>query len=331
MKAEFLQQYYDANGTPFRACVVANFTISQPLASYVPRLYNWIIKNSKLSPLVKGMLGFAKERSLPEVGKTTLRKWVRRQIRSQNQPAKGRAVYLFCDEFTEYNDVGIGQTAYRLLTALGYDVRLVKHLESGRTYLSKGLVRKAKAIANSNIRHLKDTITAETPLVGIEPSAILTFRDEYPDLADESLLADARKLAKHALLIDEFLAQEMDAGHITQSVFAETPRKIKLHGHCYQKAFHLVEHTSKILSFPKGHEVTVIPTGCCGMAGSFGYEKEHYGVSMKVGELVLLPTVRNTPHEVLIAAPGTSCRHQIKDGAARVAYHPVEILWEALK
>ncbi|MFB2117984.1 FAD-binding and (Fe-S)-binding domain-containing protein [Parapedobacter sp. 2B3] len=331
MKAEFLQHYYDADGTPFRAWVIANFTKSQRLAAYVPGLYNWIIKSNTLSPLVKRILGFAQDRSLPEVGKTTLRRWVRRQARSQRRPATGRTVYLFCDEFTEYNDVGIGQTAYRLLTALGYDVRLTKHLESGRTYLSKGLVRKAKAIANRNIRYLKEVITEETPLIGIEPSAILTFRDEYLDLADEPLLTDAHKLAKHALLIDEFLVREMDAGNISTAAFSETPRQIKLHGHCYQKAFHLVEYTSKMLAFPKGHEVTVIPSGCCGMAGSFGYEKEHYDVSMKVAELVLLPTVRDTPPEVVIAAPGTSCRHQIKDGAARVAYHPVEILWQALQ
>src|SRR5690606_17248346 len=192
-------------------------------------------------------------------------------------------------------------------------------------------VRQAKSIANRNVRYLKDTITAETPLIGIEPSAILTFRDEYPDLVDEQLLADASALAKNALLIDEFLAREMDAGHINQASFSGAPRQIKLHGHCYQKAFHLVDDTAKILSFPPGHEVAVIPSGCCGMAGSFGYEKEHYEVSMNVGELVLLPAVRNTPPEVLIAAPGTSCRHQIKDGAQRQAYHPVEILWQALR
>lgn len=331
MKAEFLQHYYDANGTPFRAWVIANFTKSQRLAAYVPGLYNWVIKSNVLAPLVKGVLGFAQDRSLPEVGKTTLRSWIRSEKRRRNQHGERRTVYLFCDEFTTYNDVGVGQTAYRLLTALGYEVKLTRHLESGRTYLSKGMLRQAKVIANRNIGYLKDAITAETPLVGIEPSAILTFRDEYPDLVDEQLLDDAQKLAKNALLIDEFLAREMDAGHISPASFSEMPRQIKLHGHCYQKAFHLVDYTTKILSFPKGHEVTVIPSGCCGMAGSFGYEKEHYEVSMKVGELVLLPTVRNTPAEVLIAAPGTSCRHQIKDGAHRQAYHPVEILWQALR
>ncbi|GGH03423.1 oxidoreductase [Parapedobacter pyrenivorans] len=332
MKAEFLQHYYDANGTPFRTWVIANFTKSQQLASYFPKLYNATISSRILSPLVKQVLGFAKNRSLPKVGRTTLRKWIEKQQPPSGwQPTQKKQVYLFCDEFTEYNDVSIGQATYRLLTALGYQVELARHVESGRTYLSKGLVRKAKAIANTNVNYLKDLITTNTPLIGIEPSAILTFRDEYPDLVDKELQKDAYQLAKHTLLIDEFLAMEMEAGHIVESMFSDVPRQVKLHGHCYQKAFHLVEHTAKILAFPKGYEVTVIPSGCCGMAGSFGYEKEHYDVSMKVGELILLPTVRSTPDEVLIAAPGTSCRHQIKDGAQRTAYHPVEILWEALR
>ncbi|RQP11292.1 MAG: FAD-binding oxidoreductase [Parapedobacter sp.] len=330
MKAEFLQHYYDANGTPFRAWVIANFTKSQQLASFFPRLYNAVIHHKALSAVVKRALGFAKDRSLPDVGDTTLRKWVKKQRPVSQTGTRGRQVYLFCDEFTDYNDVSIGQTTYRLLTALGYEVKLARHLESGRTYLSKGLLRKAKEIANRNVRYLKDIVSAETPLVGIEPSAILTFRDEYPELVDKELMADAYKLAGNALLIDEFLANEMESGYIQRSRFEGAPRDIKLHGHCYQKAFHLVDKTAKILAFPEGYRVEIIPSGCCGMAGSFGYEKEHYEVSMKVGELVLLPTVRETPDSILIAAPGTSCRHQIKDGAGRKAYHPVEILWEAL-
>lgn len=330
MKAEFLQHYHDANGTPFRTWVIANFTKSQQLAAYFPSLYNAIIKYRPLSLLVKQVLGFARDRSLPEVGRITLRRWIAKH-REEQRIAGPRKVYFFCDEFTNYNDVGIGQTTYRLLTALGYDVVLANHSESGRTYLSKGLVRKAKAIANRNVRHLKDIITADTPLIGIEPSAILTFRDEYPELVDKELIADAYALAKHALLIDEFLLNELQAGRIDSTRFTEESRKIKLHGHCYQKAFHLVETTAKMLAIPKGYEVETIPSGCCGMAGSFGYEKEHYEVSMKVGELVLLPTVRSTPADTWIAAPGTSCRHQIKDGTGRRAYHPVELLWQALK
>src|SRR5690554_3236628 len=334
MKAEFLQHYYDANGTPFRAWVIGNFTKSQRLASNFPWFYNWLINNKVLSNVVKRSLGFALARSLPEVGKTTLRRWVKNQQRQAPDTdvrESRRTVYLFCDEFSDYNDVGIGQTTYRLLTALGYEVRLAKHLESGRTYLSKGLLRKAKAIANQNVRKLHALIDEDTPLLGIEPSAILTFRDEYPDLVDEELLEPARKLGQNALLIDEFLAAEMAAGRIDRGSFETAEKKIKLHGHCYQKAFHLMGATEQILSFPSGYQVESIPSGCCGMAGSFGYEKEHFDVSMKVGELVLLPTVRETAEEVLIAATGTSCRHQIKDGANRKSYHPVEILWEALR
>lgn len=331
MKAEFLQHYYDANGTPFRAWVVANFTKAQRLASYFPTAYNAIINSSVLSSAVKSVLGFARSRSLPQVGNITLRKWVEREIAKRNNVEQQPQVYLFCDEFTDYNDLSIGQTAYRLLTALGYEVKLAHHLESGRTYLSKGMVRKAQSIANANVNYLKDIISEQTPLIGIEPSAILTFRDEYPDLVAEELLPAAKTLAKHALLIDEFLAAEMECGRIDRKRFGKNRRKIKLHGHCYQKAYHLVGVTEKILAFPQGHQVETIPSGCCGMAGSFGYEKEHFEVSMKVGELVLLPAVRKADEDVIIVAPGTSCRHQIKDGAKRRAYHPVEILWEAMQ
>lgn len=328
MKAEFLQHYYDANGTPFRTWLIANFTKSQKIGSYAPRLYNAVIKNRVLSSLVKGAIGFAPERSLPEIGNTTLRKWIQRQ--KPQDLAVGQTVYLFCDEFTDYNDTGIGQTAFKLLSALGYQVKLINHKESGRTYLSKGLLRKAKKIANQNVLAFKDVVSDKSPLIGIEPSAILTFRDEYLDLVDKDLVSDAQRIARHALLIDEFIAQEIDRGNIKKEQFKAIEKKIKLHGHCYQKAFHLVAQTEKILKFPTGHEVEVIPSGCCGMAGSFGYEKEHYHVSQQVGELVLLPSIRSTDSSEIIAAPGTSCRHQIKDATSRKAYHPVEILWDAL-
>ncbi len=331
MKAEFLQHYYDANGTPFRAWVIANFTKSQQLASFFPGIYNAMIGNRLLSGLVKRALGFAIDRSLPEVGAVTLRKWIRRQQRNPSgRTFPNGQVVLFCDEFTNYNDLEVGKAVYNLLTALGYDVRITGHLESGRTYLSKGLLRKAKKIANENVRQLSSQVGDSTPLIGIEPSAIITFRDEYPDLVDKELKPAADRLARHALLFDEFLAAEIRAGRISGERFSKELVHIKLHGHCYQKAFHLVGESQQILSLPENYTVEIIPSGCCGMAGSFGYEKEHYDVSMKVAELVLLPAVRNTPDKVLIAAPGTSCRHQIKDGLNRRALHPAEILWNAL-
>ncbi|RYZ47550.1 MAG: FAD-binding oxidoreductase, partial [Chitinophagaceae bacterium] len=228
------------------------------------------------------------------------------------------------------NDTEIGIKTILLLEKLGYEVDLPEHEESGRAWLSKGLVRAAKKIANRNIEALSPLVSSETPLLGIEPSAILTFRDEYIDLADDDKLEKARNLAKNTWLIDEFLAQEMESGAIDAALFTSETKRIKLHGHCQQKAMSSVLPSVKLLSFPANYSVEVIPSGCCGMAGSFGYEKEHFDISMKIGELVLLPAVRASAADVIIAAPGTSCRHQIKDGAGRKALHPVEVLYEAL-
>jgi Fe-S oxidoreductase len=177
---------------------------------------------------------------------------------------------------------------------------------------------------------LKNKVSAQTPLLGIEPSAILGFRDEYPVLAGADLKNDAQALAKNCFMIDEFLAKEFEAGKIDRTLFTAEKKQLKLHGHCHQKALSSVDPTKKVLSIPQNYSVEVIPSGCCGMAGSFGYETEHYDISMQVGELVLFPAVRKAEEGTLIAAPGTSCRHQIKDGTGKTAQHPVEILLEAL-
>jgi Fe-S oxidoreductase len=328
MKAEFLQHYYDANGAPFRAKLIANFTKSQRLGSWVAPLYNFFSQTPAFARLIKEVVGFAPKRSLPKVYGTTLRQWFKKY---KQQGALDKKVHLFCDEFTNYNDTEIGITTVKLLNGLGYEVLMPEHRESGRTYLSKGFVKEAKKLANHNVRQLRHHITAEVPLIGIEPSAIITFKDEYLTLVDKELLNDANHIARHTYMVDEFIVKEMYKGNIVKEQFIPDERKIKLHGHCYQKAFHLVDYTEKALALPPNYSVEVIPSGCCGMAGSFGYEKEHYEVSMKVAELVLLPELRKTAAETLVAAPGTSCRHQIKDGLARNSYHPTEILYAALK
>ncbi|WP_210463912.1 FAD-binding and (Fe-S)-binding domain-containing protein [Rufibacter roseolus] len=332
MKAEFLQHYHDANGVPLRTRMIGNFTKMQQLASVVPGVYNFMIKNPVTSKLIKKTVGFAVDRSLPEVGKITLRSWFKKWQKEHAGAGKtGKPVYLFCDEFTNYNDVEIGQTTVKLLTALGYSVQIPKHLESGRTYLSKGLVRDAKEIAIKNVQLLSKAMSNGTPIIGIEPSAILTLRDEYLDLVPAELVPAARQVAANSYLLEEFLLKETENGNITPDVFTQEKKQIKLHGHCYQKALQVLTPTQKILLLPRNYEVEMIPSGCCGMAGSFGYEEEHYGVSMQIGELVLFPAVRNAAPEVLIAAAGTSCRHQIKDGTHKKALHPAEILWQALK
>jgi FAD/FMN-containing dehydrogenase/Fe-S oxidoreductase len=345
MKAEFLQHYYDEHGVPFRTKMIGNFTKSQALASKFPRFYNFFVTNSFTSNITKKILGFAPERSIPTVGKVTLRKWQEDRIKIQKKREKNSVhfssvqlgkrrpqgkVYLFCDEFTNYNDVDLGQKTVLLLTALGYEVHIPKHIESGRTYLSKGLVKEAKRIAIQNVRMLSEAIQDNSPILGIEPSAILTLRDEYLELVPDYLHAEAERVAENCYLIDEFLAQEVDKKKITKDLFKTDKKLIKLHGHCHQKALSSMVPTKKILSLPTNYEVQLIPSGCCGMAGSFGYEKEHYDISMQIGELVLFPTIRKQGEDVIIAAPGTSCRHQIMDGTGRKALHPVEILWEAL-
>lgn len=328
LKAEFLQHYYDANGVPLRSRLIANITSFNKLSSIAPGIYNSLMKMS-LSKSIMGKIGFAQERSLPDLYKTTLSKWFQKN-HTNVEELKGR-VYLFNDEFTNYNDTDIGIKAILLLQKLGYEVVIPKHVESGRTFLSKGLLRKAKKIADKNVSLLASIITEETPLIGIEPSTILTFRDEYPDLVNEHLIEDAKELGKNALSIEEFIAKEFAKGNISRDQFTSDTKKIKLHGHCQQKALTGTKDTHIILSIPENYKVSEIPSGCCGMAGSFGYEQEHYELSMKVGEMVLFPAVRNSSLETIIAAPGTSCRHQIKDGTDRTALHPVEILYDALK
>jgi Fe-S oxidoreductase len=192
-------------------------------------------------------------------------------------------------------------------------------------------VRTAKKIAEKNVMYLKDIISKETPLVGIEPSAILSFRDEYPELVSESLVEDALKIAKNTFMMEEFLSEEIKKGNIKADVFTDKKMEIRLHGHCQQKAISTTDAAIKLLSLPVNYSVFEIPSGCCGMAGSFGYEKEHYDLSMKIGELVLFPEIRKTDKNIIIAAAGTSCRCQIKDGTGRQALHPVEILYNALK
>jgi FAD/FMN-containing dehydrogenase/Fe-S oxidoreductase len=330
MKAEFLHHYYQANGTPLRARLIGNISRLNRLAALVPGLSNFFFANPLLSGWAKRLLGIAPERSLPLLHRTTLRAWFARHA-ARLRPAQPQgAVWLFGDEFTDYNDTVIGIKAVELLSRLGYEVRLIEHEESGRAYLSKGLLREAQQKAQRNVARFKDIVTAETPLLGIEPSAILSFRDEYPRLVSAELREPARQLGQNALLIEEFLAREAEAGRIRPAQFHAEHRQILLHGHCHQKALASIDCSAFVLSLPPHYQVEVIPSGCCGMAGSFGYEKEHYALSMQVGELVLFPAVRQAPADALIAAPGTSCRHQIADGTGRRALHPVEVLWGAL-
>ena len=332
IKAEFMQHWYEHHRVPIRTLLIANISRINKLGMLFPALFNWFATAKLTSSLLKYMLGFAAKRSIPTLGKTTLRKWAGRHLESLNNalPADAPEVVLYVDEFSNYNDSALGIIAIRLLNRLGIRIIIVKHPVSGRTYISKGLLKKARQIARKNVDLLSAVVTAERPLVGIEPSAILGFRDEFPELVEKDMIERARELAEHCMTIEEYLDSAFKKKLFDNSLFTKEKVSIKLHGHCQQKAIASTGPTRGILSIPDNYHVEEIPSGCCGMAGSFGYEKEHYELSMKVGELVLFPAVRQADKETIVVAPGTSCRHQIGDGTGRQALHPVEVLYGAL-
>lgn len=335
LKAEFLQHYYDAFGAPLRARLVARFADAARLVSAVaPWAWNFVFSRPALRRAANRLCGFHPERSIPLLPPRTLRGWLRRRKGGGLPPGAPRrgAVWLFADEFTDLTDAGAGAAVVRVLERLGYEARVPRHAESGRASLSKGLLRRAREFARRNVRLLEGIVTDEQPLVGVEPSAILCFRDEYPDLLRGEEQAAARRLASRALMFEEFLARELDAGRLRPGDLGAEPGSggvVYLHGHCQQKALASLTPTVKALELLGGYDVRVIPSGCCGMAGSFGYEAEHYELSQRIGELVLFPRVRAAEPEALIVAPGTSCRHQIADGTGRRALHPAEALLAA--
>jgi FAD/FMN-containing dehydrogenase/Fe-S oxidoreductase len=339
LRAEFLHQYHQGHGIPFRTKLIGHFSKQMKLASRLAPLYNALTRTPLLRKMMNRIAGFHPNRSLPQVAGQTLKSWhQKRQSAAGHRPAPAGAtpcktaqtVYLFCDEFTNYNDVEVGQKTILLLEQLGYTVIIPDHADSGRSYLSKGMLKEARACAEQNVEALQLQISAETPLIGIEPSAILGFRDEYKSLVKEALREKTKGLSEHVYLFEEWFHREVLAGRITQNSFTTEKKRIILHGHCHQKALSDIGLANAILSVPKNYAVHTLPTGCCGMAGSFGYESEHYDVSMKIGGLVLFPSIEKEPETTIIAAAGTSCRHQIKDGVHRKAQHPAEILYEAL-
>lgn len=329
MKAEFLNQYYEVHGVPKRAKLIAGFARLSQRTSGVARIGNWFSSSSLTSGAVKKMMGFHPKRSLPKLQKTTLRKWFASHTPHQNADRDG-AVILFCDEFTNYTDVEVGIATVQLLERLGYCVELLEHEESGRASISQGLLKQAKSYAQKNVSSLANCLNGNAkPVIGMEPSAALTLRDEYLTLVDPHLRSAAKTVAERTFLIDEFVSQLIAGGKVTADQFTDADKVIRLHGHCHQKALSSMKATIRMLQLPKNYQVKMIASGCCGMAGAFGYEKEHYDLSMQIGELVLFPAVRKEPTDSIIAAGGTSCRHQILDGTGRESLHPVQILNDA--
>jgi len=326
LKAEFLHQYYKSNKPTLRTKLFAENVKYNKLGSIAPFITNIVLNNY----FTKKVLGIATKRSIPKLHKTTLRNWNKKNSKIlQKNKFKNGEVYLFCDEFTNYYDVTIGIDAIQLLTNLGYKVLIINHEESGRSAISKGFLDLAKVVIDKNIEIFKEIISKETPLIGIEPSAILGFRDDYLRLATDK--KSAKKISKNTFTFEEFIKNEFEKGNIKASSFSDKAEEIKIHVHCHQKSLSSSEATFAMLNIPSNYKPVIMNTGCCGMAGSFGYEKEHYAVSMQVGEDTLFPKIRKINANTLISAAGTSCRHQIKDGTKRTSKHPITLLKEALK
>ena len=330
LKAEFLHQYHKTHGIPLRSRIFGHIGQINRVAAEVPAISNFVLGNPITGKLLKKILGIAPQRSLPPLS-TPLRSWFRKHAAAGTPSTPRGSVYFFCDEFTNYNDSEIGRHAIQLLWALGYAVEMPEHPDSGRAYFSKGLLDAAKACALGNVRTFLPLVSPEKPLIGLEPSAILGFRDEYPRLVPDAQREPAKALGQNTLLLEEFIVREAEAGRIRAEQFTEQSQTVVVHGHCHQKALSGANFTAQALSLPANFMVSLLETGCCGMAGSFGYETEHYALSMQVGELRLFPQVRQAPDNALIAAPGTSCRHQILDGTGKKALHPASILYQALK
>lgn len=335
LRSEILQQKYDRQGTPFRSWMVARMAKMEEFGAMVRPYYNFFATFKPSAWVIKKIVRFSTERQIPKLSRYSMRKLVEMENKKYKEDPSKRKVYLFADEFTDHQEAELGLTFAKLLLKLGYAVEIPKHVESGRAAFSKGCLKLAKEYAVKNIQMLQYSATYETPIVGIEPSCILSFRDEYPDIVPAEIREDAKKLAENCLLFDEFIMREVQDGRISADSFKTLDAEIYLHGHCHQKSLIGVGKCAEMLRLIPGAKVNVIPSGCCGMAGSFGYEKEHYETSKAIGEMALFPAVRkateNKEKKVIVAAPGTSCRQQILDGTGIKALHPIEILYNNLK
>ena len=322
LKAEFLYQYQKTNPISLRSKLIAHNARINAVTHKFAGIYNFIGTRSWF----KSLIGVHSKRLLPNLKSKTLRQW----FSSIQQKSHSKSIYLFCDEYTNHFDVELGKKTILLLNKLGYKVFMPAHSESARAYISKGFLEEAKTIATNNVSIFSALISNDKPLIGIEPSAILGFRDEYPNLVDANLRSTAENLAENVFTIEEFLAKELNAHKIDISKFTTKSETVYYHGHCHQKALSSNTYAETILKMPPNFKVETIDSGCCGMAGSFGYEKEHFDLSQQIGEDRLFPFLRELKKEVIVSASGTSCRHQIRDGVNKTALHPIEILYNAL-
>lgn len=324
LKYEFLSHYHDEHGTPLRVKLFANIATLNRLGQKVAPLANWMARNP-VGKWLMTQMGVAPQRTMPALASQTFSQWFAGRASHAPPATRGRVV-LFHDTFLEYNCPEVGQAATHLLEKAGFAVELVARRCCGRPAISKGVLDKVRDDARHNIELLLPYAQKGVPILGIEPSCILTLREDYVDLVPG---ADTALVAKHVLTIDEFLYQLHERGELDLE-FTDQPKRLLLHGHCHQKALVGTAPTLAVLGLPPGFEVDEIPSGCCGMAGSFGYEVEHYDISMQIGGQRLFPAIEKAGPGVEIVADGISCRQQIQHATGRQPRHLVEVLWDAV-
>ena len=323
MKAEYLHGRHQAKGLQLSERFFGQPDKFYPMAALFPSLTNKISKTDLFKRLLASFAGIDARRNLPQFADKPFRKWFSAH---KKEFQKGRKqVALLIDPFTNYHDPQVAIAACRVFDKLGFDIVLPDVKATGRPQISKGLLDKAKTLCERNLDLLLPFAKQGTPVVGLEPSELLTLRDEYTDLCSDDRFEDATLIAKNAFLFEEFICGLLDESGTP--LFNGNGKKVYLHGHCHTKALVGNDPLIKMLELA-GFNPEDLETGCCGMAGSFGYE--HYDVSMKVGEQVLFPKVRELAEDSLICAPGFSCKHQVSDALERQTLHPAEILCSSL-
>ena len=320
LKYEFLAHYNEENGTPLRSRMFAKIHAMSKAAAIWPSMANWTLKNSMIRRALDRFVGIDARRKLPPFADQTFESWFAKR---KNSHSSERKVIFFHDTFINYNYPDIGKATVQLLEAAGYEVRLVDRKCCGRPMISKGLPEAARESAAFNIRQLHPYVQNGYSIVGCEPSCILTFRDEYPDLVKNR---EAAEVAKASFLLEEFIVKEKQAGR-WKLEFKRQDTRALMHGHCHEKALIGSRYLKEALAL--AYPVEEIDSGCCGMAGSFGYEKEHYDISIAIGRRRLFPAVENNPSAVVVA-PGISCRQQVEHATGRKPLHPAEALLRAL-
>jgi Fe-S oxidoreductase len=324
LKYEFLAQYYEKNGTPLRAQLFAHIHALNRVGSLWPAMANRTMRHGTVRRAMDRFLGIDARRKLPAFAPETFESWfAERKPRIQNPQYQSGKVVFFHDTFINYNYPEIGKAATQLLEAAGYEVRLADRKCCGRPMISKGLAENAREYADHNVRQLHAFVKQGYSIVGCEPSCLLTFRDEYPDLLKGSAVA---AVAGASFLLEEFIVKEKQAGRWTLPLRRQQSKAL-IHGHCHEKALIGSRFLKEALAL--AYPVEEIDSGCCGMAGSFGYEKEHYDMSIAIGKRRLFPAVEANP-DAIIVAPGISCRQQIEHATGRRPLHPAEALMQCL-